>query len=354
MKILETRLLEYSDSSFTNPHEVTRPEMPENRQDQYSHMGAQYWGFESARHIGTRVDLPAQGFHYNPDAEHYLLIGLNPSALVSQIDISTLWFTGNQVQAVSVELIYQGQRQIILDRQKLNPDSNHSFPIEPAKADECLVRCHQEGGIARIQLLGERFNAPESKANLRADATISHVSNQHYGHPADAVRGDRLESHMVGWESARTGFGEQAIFTLKQNAIIEEMIVDTYLHRLNAPLACYLFGLPSVENFQEALSTLPRWRITFEDGRQVIPENFTEYMNNQLYRSDLNGKSTGFNIDLSVDERHWLALIPFKELRADTYHRFKVTSTTELSHLLYLHYPNGGVHGLKAFGYYCN
>ncbi len=354
MNILETRLLEYSDSSFTNPHEITRPELPKNRQGQYSHMGAQYWGFETARHIGTRVDRQRQGFHYNPDAEHYLLIGLIQPALISQIDISTLWFTGNQVQAVTVELIYQDQRQTILERQNLNPDSNHSFPIKPSKADQCLIRCHQEGGIARVQLLGEALDELESKTNLLTDATISHVSNQHYGHPADAIRGNRLESHMVGWESARTGFGEQAIFTLKQNAIIKAMVVDTYLHRLNAPLACYLLGLPSGVPIEEAKANLPKWRITFEDGRQVIPKNFTEYMSSQRYRNHLNKDSAGFNIDLSSDDGYWLSLIPFAELRPDTYHHFKITSATELSHLLYLHYPNGGVHGLKAYGYYCN
>ena len=352
MKVLETLLLEYSDSSFTNPHEVISPQKPFDRQGHFSHMGAQFWGFETARHIGTRIDNARSGFHYNPDAEHYLLLGLKQSGVISQIDISTRWFTGNHVQAVTIELIYQGRRRTIVERKSLNPDANHSFPIEPSAADECLIRCHQEGGIASIQLMGEDLGEPDTRINLLSEATISQVSNQHYGHPGDAVKGERFESHMVGWESARTGFGEQAMFALKSTAVVDEVIIDTYLHRLNAPLGCYLFGLPSSEDFQKAVSLLPKWRITFDDGSQIIPENFQDYMSKQLYRPKLKEKSTGFHIDLSVDSSCWLALIPFGELRPDTYHRFSISANVGLSHLLYLHYPNGGIHGIKAFGSY--
>jgi len=144
------------------------------------------------------------------------------------------------------------------------------------------------------------------------------------------------------------------MFAFKNTAVVDEMIIDTYLHRLNAPLGCYLFGLPSSEDFQKAVSQLPKWRITFDDGSQIIPENFQDYMSKQLYRPQLKEKSTGFHIDLSVDSSCWLALIPFGELRPDTYHRFSISANVGLSHLLYLHYPNGGIHGIKAFGSYLN
>ena len=51
-----------------------------------------------------------------------------------------------------------------------------------------------------------------------------------------------------------------AVFHLRSPATIEELIVDTYLHRLNAPLSCHLFGLPADEAsaFDERIKNLPR------------------------------------------------------------------------------------------------
>ncbi len=57
------------------------------------------------------------------------------------------------------------------------------------------------------------------------------------------VMGTRKEIHMIGWESVRTGLGEQAIFHFEQPIPINEIVVDTYLHRFNFPLTCHVFDL---------------------------------------------------------------------------------------------------------------
>jgi allantoicase len=58
-----------------------------------------------------------------------------------------------------------------------------------------------------------------------------------------------------------------------------------------------------------------------------------------------------FDIALHVlKESGWKALVPFARLRPDTYHRFTANADAkEVSHLLYMHFPNGGIHGLKAY-----
>ena len=71
MKALDCQLLEYSDSAFTNPHEVVSPTQPEDRQGRFTHMGAQYWGFETSRHVGTRLLEDGQGFIFDPNASHF-------------------------------------------------------------------------------------------------------------------------------------------------------------------------------------------------------------------------------------------------------------------------------------------
>jgi allantoicase len=357
-KPIEAFLIEYSDSSFTNPHEAVLPDVPKDCRGAFTHMGAKYWGIESKRHKATSVLQGEDGFSYSHNAHNSFLIGLKQRAEIDTVTISTKWYTGNQVRAVSIYLKDEmtGQKKLVLERQPLSPDSEHSFSVPPTIATECLVECYYEGGISRVNLFGEptKDQMPE-QPNLLEGATVSHVSNIHYGQPDKAVNGVRKEMHMVGWESARTGFGERALFHLKNPATVDEIIVDTYLHRLNAPLACQMFALNETDEskIDELMKHAPRWKLVFSNGREVIPENFQDYMLNQKYLQEKDiSDPTQFKIKLHVEkDSPWKQLLPFAPLTPDTYHRFsKLGNCGTVTHILYMHYPNGGIHGLKVRG----
>lgn len=345
---LPSFLISYSDSSFTNPHEAVLPDAPKDCTGRFTHMGAMYWGYETLRHKATTVLASEQALAYNHDAHNWLLIGLKERAMVDRIAISTKWYTGNQVRAVSVYLKDEmtGQYKQVLNREPLAPDREHEFPIPPMPATECFIECYYEGGISRVMLFGEKTpEQPPTRKNLLEGAEISHVSNVHYGDPARAVAGDRKEMHMFGWESARTGFGEQALFHLKKPAVINEIVVDTYLHRLNPPLTCHVFGIHTFK--EEDMKSAPRWKVVFANGKEVIPDNFQQYMLEQKYLPERN-----FKIKLHVPEKSlWKAILPFAALTPDTFHRFhNLEKAGTVTHVLYMHYPNGGIHGLKMFG----
>lgn len=346
-------VIAYSDSSFTNPHEVARPDEPPECTGNFTHMGAKYWGFETVRHRATRFLEDGAGFRFDHNAHHWLKLGLKQRSQVTQIHISTKWFTGNQVPEVSVELIDGDQITEVLTRVTLLPDSDHSFDIPVTNCSECLVRCYHEGGIARITFEGDILdNAPEQD-NLLRHAIVSHVSNEHYGKPQDAVAGERGVDYMLGWESARSGFGEQALFHLRRATRIREVIVDTYLHRLNPPLSCHVFGLQlEDETPLEALwANRPRWALQFDDGVEVLPDDFKTYMQNRQYLLETTSDNEQFNIRLVNNDARWLPILPSGRLSADTWHSFSQIETKEpVTHLLYMHYPNGGIHGLKMYG----
>jgi len=158
--------------------------------------------------------------------------------------------------------------------------------------------------------------------------------------------------HMVGWESARTGYGEQAIFHFEQPTPITEIVVDTYLHRFNSPLTCHVFGLlvEDGKDVESYLPSIPKWMLKFEDGHQVIPENFQQYMLDQSYLKEKTRVPSSFEIALfNQSDSPWVAVLPHENLERDTFHRFtSLEDNGPFSHLLYLHYPNGGVHGLKC------
>lgn len=349
----------YSDSSFTNPHEVVLPDEPEDRRGRFTHMGAMFWGFETRRHRGHVVHPERAAIRFDHGAEHVLHIGLQAPARVDAIAISTRWFTGNQVRAVSVDLRLEDDWTTVLERVPLGPDAEHVLPVPATAARECRIRCHQEGGIARVNLFGTPLPAEPAPLDLLADARISHCTNAHYGRPEQAVAGARREQHMVGWESARTGFGEQAVFTLAAPACIDVLQVDTYLHRLNAPLTCHMFGLPSDGDdapgdagLEAALLHAPRWRLHFDDGHRVAPEDFQGYMLDARYLQEPVADPQRFDVRLALPERSpWRALVPFAPLGPDRLHRFPVDDRdTKFGHLLFLFYPNGGIHGLRVHG----
>ncbi len=346
-------VIAYSDSSFTNPHETARPDEPPECTGNFTHMGAKYWGFETARHRATRVLDSNDGFRFDHNAHHWIHLGLKQSSRVNRITISTKWFTGNHVPEASVELIRDGNVQEVLTRVTLAPDQDHSFDIEPTEADECLVKCFHEGGIARINLHGEPLDQDSDPENLLKHATISHVSNEHYGKPHDAVIGERQVDYMLGWESARSGFGEYALFHLRAPTRVSEVIVDTYLHRLNPPLSCHIFGitLQNESELEGMWQARPSWAIEFDDGSQVIPDDFRSYMQDKRYLDEPASNTTSFNVRLLNRDERWLPIVSFGRLHEDRWHRFSDIETSEpITHLLYTHYPNGGIHGLKVYG----
>ena len=350
-------VIAYSDSEFTNPHEMVLSAEPADCRGNYTHMGAQYWGLETSRHRATTVNASTQTLAYNHDAFNWITIGLKERHLVDEITVSTKWFTGNQVQAFSATLFDEltGNENQCIARTPLKPDADHTFKIDPQNATECRLKLHYEGGMSRVNLFGtpstEQLPVQE---NLLKAATISHVSNEHYGNPRMAVDGERGELHMRGWESARTGFGERALFALRAPTIVDEIIVDTYLHRLNPPLSCHIFGLSLAEgaSIDVLMTEAPCWQLQFEDGKIVKPDDFQAYMLAQRYLEESAENPRQFSIALNnPDDGPWQPIAPFIPLERDTWHRVRKIELREaITHLLYMHYPNGGIHGLKLFG----
>jgi len=350
-------LIAYSESDFTNPHEAVLPTAPRDCRGEFTHMGARYWGYESRRHRATRVLARDAALEFDHHAHHWMRIGLKRRARVDRIAISTRWFTGNQVRAVSVTLTDElaGRSKQVLERARLRPDAEHAFRFRPFPATECRVDIHSEGGIARIRLFGETApEQPPRRRNLLEGARITHVSNAHYGKPEQAVAGDRRPMHMVGWESARTGCGERALFHLKRPAVIDEVVVDTYLHRLNAPLTAHVFAVNAkARDIGRLMKQAPRWSLLFDGRKQVIPADLRDYMLNQRYLRERGVKDRErFRIRLHLPKGcPWQAILPFAPLSPDTYHRFRrVHDVGPVTHVLYMHFDNGGIHGLKMFG----
>lgn len=358
--MLPAFVIDYSDSAFAMPHALTSADEPVFDPDAFTFVGKEMDGIESRRHRAiTPLDDPSvPGFRYDPQAHNYVRVGFVQRSAVRQLEISTEWFTGNQVKEVSVFLLDRktGEETRILEREPLSPDRKHFFAVADITATEMRIDCYPDGGIARIRGYGRPVEPESERVNILEFAHISHVSNTHYGTPADALAGGRLVAHMVGWESGRSGFGERALFHLPAPSTVEELVVDSYRHMLNTPLACYAFGLnlaPEQDGaLERAMSQAPIWKVVFADGSEVVPDELRSYIAEKRYLSDSGGSNAPFTILLHrPDGSPWRPITVHARLRADALNRFtELDERGPFTHILFMHFPNGGIHGLRMYG----
>lgn len=356
--LIPAYVISYSDSAFSLPHAVVSPDEPVFDPDAFTFVGKEMDGLESRRHraITALADPATPGFRYDPCAHNTIRIGLSRRSRVHKLEISTEWFTGNQVQEVTVALIdaATGQETRLLERAPLEPDRKHFFPVEDTVATEVCIECYPDGGIARIRCYGQPAEALPAPVNILSDAHISHVSNTHYGTPADALAGRRAVNYMFGWESGRSGFGERALFALSAPATVDEVVVDSYRHALNTPLACYAFGLAAGpgDDLEAALATSPTWKVVFADGSEVVPAELRAYIREKRYLADNGGRYQPFTIALHrPPDSVWRSILVHRRLRPDALERFRdLDERGPFTHILFMHFPNGGIHGLRMHG----
>lgn len=355
-KLLKAYVIAYSDSAFSDPHQIVSHAPPKFDPDAFTFVGKEMDGLESRRHRAFSLDGAAKSITFDPEAHNSIRLGLAKKSRLNKIVISTKWFTGNQVPRVSLELIDSatGKTTGEIPSVALAPDSETEIPIDGVQADECLIRCFYDGGISRVHFYGAPLADQPLRMNLLKDADVLYVSNEHYGKPGQALTGSRAENHMLGWESARTGLGESVLFELKDPGTPSELEVDTYRHVFNSPLCCALYGgtFPKGTGASEIMSHAPKWEAIFKNGASVRPENLKDWAARAEYRQNPNYLGLPITFRLCSESTSRLKpILEFGALKPDTLNKFnRLVSSGAHTHLLFQHFPNGGIHALRVFG----
>nr|WP_202449054.1 allantoicase [Streptomyces sp. SID2999] len=95
---------------------------------------------------------------------------LTEQALVRAVEIDTAYLKGNSAgwASVSVRDGESGEWTEILPRTRLQPDTNHRFPLPaPAVGTHARVDIHPDGGISRLRLFGSLTEAGTSRLAAR-------------------------------------------------------------------------------------------------------------------------------------------------------------------------------------------
>ena len=173
-------LLEYSESSFTDPHTVVSLDEPHFDEHAYSHIGKIYEGVEPYRMGGhTVVEDVAHPkdllHHFDPNHREHFVVKLDHRTELHNLCISTRFFAGNPASNVCVTLIDDVLHQErILPIPHLQPDAEHWFSEIDFTATR-LVLHFKAGGITRIWAFGSKAHV--QPANLTWLSKNSKVLN---------------------------------------------------------------------------------------------------------------------------------------------------------------------------------
>jgi allantoicase len=105
-------------------------------------------------------------------------------------------------------------------------------------------------------------------------------------------------------------------------------------------------------NLNSIIKSAPRWKVVFGNGYEVIPDDLQNYILQRQFLAENVPDNHLYQIHLHVLENSpWNPLVSGSYLTRDTYHRFREIETrTPVTHVIVMHYPNGGIHGLKVHG----
>jgi allantoicase len=235
-ELIEWDLISYSESGFTDPHDLVSPLPAQDGRGQFTHLGVKMEGLESRRHLnfnngttsdpsGTRVE-----FWFDQRPDHPLSANVvvlrtkgGKPALIKQLEFDTSYYTRNNVRLVhSVHLfscppeeglsrlqpatllhgstglpaLLTDQHEQVVSGLALQGDSVKRVQLtdsgEGRLANCCVLRL-SEGGLTRFKAWGySQPNVSDSSLQqLLKSAVVFGCSDASYGDPQLALRPQR-------------------------------------------------------------------------------------------------------------------------------------------------------------------
>jgi len=235
---------------------------------------------------------------------------------------------------------------VVLSNIKLAGDSQFQRNIEPTIATRIKISM-AEGGIARFKLFGEYIENMPTPPTLLLGATTFAASDASYGDPSLVLRSHREGTTMAGWETCRHSYRQRVGITLAQKCIPDLFEVDTYLHYINNEEWVTILGCCNTEgkSDDELTNALPKWKVEVE-GKEVLVED-----NNLNTAMDQYEKPNhDLKYSMVCEGGLWEVLLDAQRLLPNTLQKFKPTKSKEVTHLMVIAVPDGGIHRVGVFG----
>lgn len=357
---LHLELLSYTDSLFTNPHDIVSHSLPLDGRGTFSHVGVRMQGLESRRHLNFRcMDASRGAFVRDASIRNdlHLRVCGGQVAVMDGMEINTAFFTHNNVAIVySIEFLLVDLSTNTstvthhIERIHLSGDSVTRIDLpDGVKATDIKISCG-EGGITRFHVYGElcdghfKHKEVDILHNERSNAVIVASSDSTYGDAKLVLRQRREGSVMAGWESCRHSGVHYLIVRMPDQSCVHRIEVDTYMHVLNPFRYVCVLGANLV-NDEACRELLPKCKVK---SNAELKDWLSIHDLNQMCADN----ASTVEYEMVVGQESGLKqLIPWTAIKADTLHTFYIdANTTEFTHLFVLAVPDGGLHRFGAYG----
>ena len=344
-------LMEYSESSFTDPHTVVSLDEPKFDPKAFSHIGKIYEGVEPHRMGGhSTVREPSDSkqcvHHFDPNYRDQFTVKLESRTLLDTVCISTRFFAGNPGSHLMVTLIddlCDEMHRIPIPQ--LGPDSEHWFQGIQFHTTR-MVFHFKAGGITRVWAYGEPSEEqPNPLVWLSKNSRVVFQEDDFFGGPDFALsdKADRSTPHMLGWETSRSAMGLQAVFPIRKGRV-KEAVIDTYRHVNNYLRSAWVFSANLPDGCVLKKEDCPQWQVTSSEGQQWTTHDLKALFAKQ---HPVNTSCPTYTIEPFSNDL-WTLETTF-ELKKDALH---VQSDVDFqaSHICIMLLPHGGLHAIKIFG----
>ena len=344
---VELTLMEYSESSFTDPHTVVDFEEPRFDEEAYSHIGKIYEGVEPHRMGGHSViqNGAKQCFHhFDPNYRDFFVVQLQKRTLLQTLCISTRFFAGNPASDLVLTIfddLHKKEKTIQLS--PLSPDHEHWLNNLSIYATRIALH-FRAGGITRIWAYGRQAEEqPKSLSWLSKDSEVVFDEDDFFGGPNFALshKADRSNQHMLGWETSRSAMGLQAVFPIRKG-IVREVIIDTYRHVNNPLRSAWVFGATFPNGDIPKIENCPLWYVKGSDEQQTTTNDLKSF-----FMQKENTNQPTYTIEAKGNDV-WQLETTF-HLRQDAIH-IQSNLCFEATHICIMLLPHGGLHAIRVMG----
>lgn len=306
---LGSKIVAFSDQWFADAENLLKDSVPIRDATRFTHAGAWYDGWETRRHNEAEFDYVV------------IKLGVNGAKIIG-CELDTAYFNGNHAPFISVEgnngETVQGETYFdalwtpIIPKVECGPSQQHFFINDSVSTSftHIRLRMYPDGGIARFKLYGQvsfdrnhaviTNNLIDTASVLNGGVVVKY-NDQHFGKASNLLLPGRGHDMSDGWETKRSrepNHFDYVIIKLGTVTKVEKIVIDTAHFRGNYPKLVEISGI----NTQQEVGFNSAWK-------QVAAGN------------------------TSADKEHEYSVQP-----------------QDLSHVLVVIKPDGGVKRIRVFG----
>ena len=241
---LNTKVVFKTDDFFASANRIINNNPPVFKKGIFDRHGKWMDGWETRRRRTKGFD--------------YLIIKLGRPGKISNVDIDTTHFSGNQPAQASLLACCCNKNKpdntskwiTILKKKRIGPNKNHNFKIKNNSTfTHIKLNIYPDGGVARIRVFGkiamEKINFGNKMLNLTSmlnGASIIGCNNEHFGRAENVLAPGKGKNMGDGWETRRSrgkNF-DWLIIKCGQPGKINKIEIDTHHFKGNYPDSCSL------------------------------------------------------------------------------------------------------------------